>query len=112
MNDAEEYVEKLVKSIDVNLSEVAELVEFLHSKDNVFFGEVMTLLQARYENSTGNNCTIVEVTSKVWDRFLWQARNASENEEHDVSYRILKVILDHSETHPWELPNPAYDILV
>ena len=103
--DPEEFVAALSNSLDTKYSQVADLVEFLHSMDFSFFGEVMTLMQSRYRASTNNNCDMLEITEKVWNLLFWQAKYASQNGEDQVSYRILKVILDGSETHPWPLPS-------
>ena len=101
----EEFVASLSNSLDTKYSQVADLVEFLHSMNHTFFHEVMTLMQSRYRASTNKNCDLQEITEKVWNLLFWQAKYASQDGEDQVSYRILKVILDGSETHPWQLPS-------
>jgi len=108
---AKEFVEKFASSMDVNTTEIADLVEILYSNGNVFFEEVMTLLQKRHELSTGKNCTVREISSKVWNALFWQAKFASRKGENKISKRIMKVIFDGSETLPWEYPRPDYDFL-
>jgi hypothetical protein len=99
MSSVDEYVKKLVKSIAGNPSDVAELLKLLSSHDDEFFKDVMTQIHKRYVFK-GENYTEEEITENVWYTLLSKARTALHNGEEDVASKILKAILDGSETHP------------
>ncbi|MDB2335793.1 hypothetical protein N9V31_03610 [Candidatus Poseidonia alphae] len=108
MSVAEDYVEKLVKSVNrwESKSDVADLVEILYSNNYVFFKEVMKVFQTKRQVLAETNCSIEEVTEKVWLILLHEAKTAMQQGDDEVAYRIMKVILDGSETHPW----PMFDL--
>ena len=103
MSIAEDYVEKLLKSVNQleSKSDVADLLEVLYSNDYEFFAEVMKIFKTKPQVLAETNCSIEEVTEKVWWILLHEARTAMQQGDDEVAYRIMKVILDGSETHPW-----------
>ena len=108
MSVAEDYVEKLVKSVNrwESKSDVADLVEILYSNDWGFFDEVMKVFQTKRQVLSETNCSLKEVTEKVWWRLLAEAKTAMHQGDDEVAYRIMKVILGGSEKHPW----PQFDL--
>ena len=103
MSVAEDYVEKLVKSVNrwESKSDVADLVEILYRNGYEFFNEVMKVFQMKRRALAETNCSIEEITEKIWEILLHQARTAMQQGDHEAAYRIMKVILDGSEKHPW-----------
>ena len=103
MSEAENYVQKLVKSINQreSKSDVADLVEILYRNEYEFFLEVMEVFQMKRRALAETNCSIEEITEKIWEILLHEARTAMKQGDHEAAYRIMKVILDGSEKHPW-----------
>ena len=108
--EPEPFAVKLADSLtNQKYSQVAELVEFLHSNKYGFFDEVMIVIQSRYNKMKDNNCDKLEVIEKVWHNLIDAAQSASQSNNYEISFKILKyIVLDRSGEHPW--PNPQYDI--
>ena len=103
MSEAENYVQKLVKSINQreSKSDVADLVEILYRNEYEFFLEVMKVFKMKRRALAETNCSIEEITETIWEILLHEARTAMRQGDHEAAYRIMKVILHGSEKHQW-----------
>ena len=111
--EPEEFVVALSNSLSTKYSQVADLVEFLHSMDNSFFGEVMTLMQSRYRASTNNNCDMLEINPLIItkdERVL--VLDAKVNIDSNALYRQKEILnyRDLDEEDPMEVEASKFDL--